>query len=280
MLHAKMPSVKLTAVFQLLSRLAIALWVGFCAQGFSQTRIVSTSPSLTELIFQLGHGNQIVGTSQHSDYPEAAKAIPRIGTLLLPSVEKILYFHPDSVLVDMESTPKNLVTQLEKLKINCFKITIQTVSDLFEQSQKILTHFFNENHNDQILNFSRHFTDNKLQIKKNFSFIILAWPNPMYFIGRHTFLSDLLTQFGGSNLISPKITASYPQVSEEWLIKNRPEILFILGDNEEQKIQTERVSRRLWPQHKTKVIFLPSDKFARTSFTALEFLPDILKREL
>jgi ABC-type Fe3+-hydroxamate transport system substrate-binding protein len=81
-------------------------------------------------------------------------------------------------------------------------------------------------------------------------------------------------------LISPKITASYPQVSEEWLIKNRPEILFILGDNEEQKIQTERVSRRLWPQHKTKVIFLPSDKFARTSFTALEFLPDILKREL
>jgi iron complex transport system substrate-binding protein len=280
MLHAKMRTVKLTAVFKSYAWLAIALWLGFSAQALSQTRIVTTSPAMTELIFQLGHGQQIVGASQFSDYPEAARTIPRIGTLFLPSVEKILAFSPDWVFVDREATPKNLVTQLEKLKMNCLQVSIQSVSKLFEESHRILKQIFNEGENQQVLKFENQFSTNQQQFNKHYSFILLAWPNPMYAIGRHTFLSDLLTQLGGENLLQPNISASYPQVSEEWLIKNHPEVLFILGDSEEQKKQTELLSQKIWPRRKTKVIYLPSEKFARTSFTALEFLPQILNREL
>lgn len=275
-----MPPVKFIAAFKYYPWLAIALWLGVSVQAQAQSRIVTTSPALTELLFQLGHGHQIVGSSQYSDYPEAAKAIPRIGTLFLPSVEKILAFNPDWVLVDLEATPKNLITQLEKLKMKCVQVSIHSVSKLFEESQSLLKQIFNEEENDQALKFSTQLSANQKQLSRHFSFILLAWPNPMFAFGRSTFLSDLLTQFGGENLLRPNISASYPQVSEEWLIKNHPEFLFILGDTEEQKTQTELLSQKLWPQQKTKVVFLPSDNFARTSFTALEFLPQILKREL
>ena len=39
-------------------------------------RIISLAPNLTEILFAIGAGNDVVGTSSYSDYPAAAKKIP------------------------------------------------------------------------------------------------------------------------------------------------------------------------------------------------------------
>ena len=74
-----------------------ALPAGF---GRPARRIVSLTPSLTEIVFALGAGERVVGVSDYCDYPPAAKTRPRVGTFLQPSVEKILALRPDLILVD------------------------------------------------------------------------------------------------------------------------------------------------------------------------------------
>lgn len=62
-------------------------------------RIVSLSPNLTETLFALGLGDKVVGRSDYCDYPAEAASIPPLGDLFTPSVEKILSFEPDLVII-------------------------------------------------------------------------------------------------------------------------------------------------------------------------------------
>ena len=62
-------------------------------------RIVSIAPHLTELLFAAGAGGRIVGTSEWSDFPPAARQIPRIGDSALLDLERIVALRPDLVVV-------------------------------------------------------------------------------------------------------------------------------------------------------------------------------------
>jgi iron complex transport system substrate-binding protein len=62
-------------------------------------RIVSLAPNITEIMFELGLGEKIVGTSEFSNYPPAAKQIPRVGALMNPNFEAIVALKPDLVIL-------------------------------------------------------------------------------------------------------------------------------------------------------------------------------------
>lgn len=79
-------------------------------------RIVSLSPAITELLFEIKASNLIVGTSEYSDYPEAAKQIPRVGSYQRPSIEKIVAMKPDLVLLSDEGVDQ-ISTSLARFKI-------------------------------------------------------------------------------------------------------------------------------------------------------------------
>ncbi|MBI4188804.1 MAG: ABC transporter substrate-binding protein, partial [Chloroflexi bacterium] len=61
-------------------------------------RIVSSVPSVTEMLFALGVEGKVVGVSDYSDYPEEAKLKPSVGSYFNPSIEKIVKLNPDLVL--------------------------------------------------------------------------------------------------------------------------------------------------------------------------------------
>src|SRR5206468_12600363 len=63
-------------------------------------RIVSTAPSVTEILFALGAGDQVVGDTAYCNYPEAAKRKPKIGGYATPNIELILALNPDLVFVN------------------------------------------------------------------------------------------------------------------------------------------------------------------------------------
>jgi iron complex transport system substrate-binding protein len=62
-------------------------------------RIISLTPHLTELLFAVGAGAQVVGADSASDYPEAARTLPRVGDYSRINFERILALKPDLVLV-------------------------------------------------------------------------------------------------------------------------------------------------------------------------------------
>jgi len=68
------------------------------AQSASPQRIVSLVPSLTEMLFAIGAGPRVVGVSNFDAFPPAVKALPRVGALLDPDMERILSLRPDLVV--------------------------------------------------------------------------------------------------------------------------------------------------------------------------------------
>src|SRR5215470_14112393 len=74
-------------------------------------RVVTLAPNLTEIVFALGAGDRLVGVSEYSDYPEAARAIPRVGGLEV-SAEHVASLHPDLVLASRDGNPRGPVTAL------------------------------------------------------------------------------------------------------------------------------------------------------------------------
>lgn len=63
------------------------------------TKIISGGPAITELVYALGKGSQLVGRTDYCDYPEESKSIQSIGTIMEPNIEKIIELKPDVVLV-------------------------------------------------------------------------------------------------------------------------------------------------------------------------------------
>lgn len=84
--------------------LALALALGACsegarpASGTAPQRIVSLAPGLTEALFAIGAGDQVVGISDYCDFPPEARRLPRAGTMLTPGYEAVARLRPTRIV--------------------------------------------------------------------------------------------------------------------------------------------------------------------------------------
>ena len=86
-------------------------------------RIVSMSPSNTEILYALGAGDRVVGVDTYSDYPEEAAALEsKVGTYTEPNVELIVSLEPDIVFAD-NNLQQDTIDQLESLGVTVVSVT-------------------------------------------------------------------------------------------------------------------------------------------------------------
>jgi len=83
-------------------------------------RIVSLAPHATELLFDAGAGAQVVGTVSYSDYPPAARRLPRVGNASRIDRERVLALHPDLVVGWGSGNPPGQLAALRRLGIPVF----------------------------------------------------------------------------------------------------------------------------------------------------------------
>lgn len=93
-------------------------------------RIVSLSPHLTENLFAAGAGAQIVGAVDFSDYPEAAKALPRVGRFPLLDLEAIAALKPDLIVVWEDGKFSGSVARLKRLGVPMYVSQPKTIADI------------------------------------------------------------------------------------------------------------------------------------------------------
>jgi len=92
--------------------------VTMAAQSKAPQRIVSVIPAVTEMLFAIGAGPQVVAVGSFDRYPPAIAKLPRVGALLDPDLERILSLKPD--LVAVYGSQADLRTQLGRAKIPMF----------------------------------------------------------------------------------------------------------------------------------------------------------------
>jgi iron complex transport system substrate-binding protein len=93
-------------------------------------RIVSLVPAVTEMLFAIGAGPQVVAVSSYDEFPPEVKSLPRVGALLDPDVERVLALRPD--LVVSYGSQTDLQGQLGRARIQVFSYRHAGLAGIFD----------------------------------------------------------------------------------------------------------------------------------------------------
>ncbi len=189
-------------------------------------RLVSLSPSNTEILFALGLGNKIAGVTSYCNYPPEATRCPQIGGFSNPNVEKIVAQKPD--LVFAADRHGKETSQLEQLGIPVIVVTAPHLDDISPAIRMIgqacgvpdLAKIEGQKIDDKIAAI-RTAVGNKPDRPLVF---YQLFNEPITTIGPNTIINDLIVTCGGVNL-SADAAADYPQYSQEAIVARNPDII-------------------------------------------------------
>ncbi|MBX3603811.1 MAG: cobalamin-binding protein [Piscinibacter sp.] len=102
-------------------------------------RIVSLAPHLTELLFAAGAGAHVVGVGAYSDYPAAARALPRVGDSALLDLERIVALKPDLLVVWQDGNSPQQLQRLATLGVPVYASRLGTLADIASTLRRLGT---------------------------------------------------------------------------------------------------------------------------------------------
>jgi len=197
-------------------------------------RIVSTAPADTEIAFALGAGGKVVAGTSYDDYPEEAKALPKIGDFQNPSVEKIISFEPDLVLATSGIQAK-LRDRLEQLGAQVYVVDPVTLEAMYADltnlgalmgvadQAKALVDGLKAREADVETKIAAAATAAPEAPPEPPDVFIEIWGEPLMTVGRETIIDDLITRAGGAN-VGAGAGKGFPQFSTEVLVERDPEV--------------------------------------------------------
>jgi len=195
-------------------------------------RIISLAPNLTEILFELGAGDKIVGLTRFCNYPPQAAGIEKVGGLLDPSLEKITALQPDLILA-FRGTPLEVLNKLRSSGLPLFVFDEgEKVTELFLLIRTIGLLTRNKDKASELL---FHLESRLKEVQKRVQttrtrprvFITLASPG-LWTCGRQSFLHDLIELAGGQNVAAFESRRWFALKIED-LLRSSPEIIVILA---------------------------------------------------
>jgi iron complex transport system substrate-binding protein len=196
-------------------------------------RIISLAPSITELLFAAGAGDQVVGVSAYSDYPPPAQNRPIVGTSARLDVERILALRPDLVVAWRSGNPVQEVDRLKRLGITVFVVEPRRLADIPHLLRTLGELAGSSTAADAAAaDFTRQIEalQARYAAREPVSVFFQIDENPLLTLNADHIVSDVLTVCGGRNVFSTQ-PLLVPRVGLEDVIRADPEaILIAMGD--------------------------------------------------
>ena len=190
-------------------------------------RIISLSPHLTEYLFHLGVGKQIVGAVDYSNYPSEAKLIPRIGSHQKFNLEAIIALRPDLALAWHSGNPTSELSRIDRLGIPIFLSEPGRLEHIADTLHRLGRLTGVEDHADHL---AKTFLADALILKNQYTgrspirVFYQVWQDPLMTLNGKHLVSRLIRHCGGVNIFE-HVTALAPTVSREAVIGADPEII-------------------------------------------------------
>jgi len=217
------------------------------ASDLKDMRIVSMAPNLTEILFELGLEEQIVGVSNFCDYPPAAATKQRVGGVINADIEAIVALEPDLVVNIPGTTSRETVVRLENLGVHTVVVGARTIEETFAAIDTLGKLTGREQRAADLVNSMRIELDNvrtraQIEPRKNTLFVI--GHNPLRGAAGNTSIDDLIEIAGGINVVKDAL-GRYPRIGLEEVIARQPEIIIdsTLGTAFSEK---DIAARRAW----------------------------------
>lgn len=253
---------------------AVALWTGWVAISRApaapeSVRLVSTSPQLTELLFQLGKGGDIVATPAFSFYPDAAKNIPLLGPLFFPGIEQTLRVKPTTVLLD---GPLELYRAfLKNSDIATLSVDLTSPRQTIHQARELLSRLYAEKSSVPLDEAASCLAAMEHSLTGQ-TFLAFVWLDPPVLFGTNSFLSRLLEGMGAINAAPPSLNP-YPAVSPEWILREKVTALYWMTSFPDAEATLQKKISQWWPERRIRGHVLSEDDFARASLRPILQIP-------
>ncbi|PYV43237.1 MAG: hypothetical protein DMG06_11515 [Acidobacteria bacterium] len=102
-------------------------------------RVISLSPTLTEILFELGVGESVVGVTTYCVYPPEARKKEKIGDFINPNVEKMLVLKPDLIFAERWSSSK-IVARLQQARLNVIEvISPRSIEEIYQVIHQVVS---------------------------------------------------------------------------------------------------------------------------------------------
>lgn len=217
-------------------------------------RVITLAPNLTEILFATGAGEKIVGADDYSNYPAAARALPKVGGMQ-PNIEKIVALKPDLVLASTEGNHPSLGPALAAAGIPLFVIRTDRLAEIPSAMRRLGTMLDAESAAAEL---ERAVKVQQRARTKAPRVMFAVWTDPLYVAGRATFTDDLFALTGATNAVP---VTGWPQYSLESLATSPPDlILYPRGAVTQQ--QMDALLARV-PGIRTRVVAVDEDIFQR-----------------
>jgi ABC-type Fe3+-hydroxamate transport system substrate-binding protein len=193
-------------------------------------RVICLVPSVTDTVFALGSGDDVVAVSDYTKYPPAALKKPSIGSLVKPSIETILSFHPDLVVGTNIPGSTETATQLKSVGVPVYLVDPQGLPGIL-RSVKSVGEALNRGPQADALNatLSRRIAAVKARTagKPAPRVLVPIWYDPIITIGKHAFISEII-EAAGATSVTDDLVPDWPQISLEAVIARAPEALLLI----------------------------------------------------
>ncbi len=202
----------------------------YAQNNSASQRVISLSPNLTEMIYDMGAQDELVGDTDYCKFPPDAQKKEKIGGWVNPNIEKMVSLKPDLVIA-LKFHDK-AVNTLKKLKINVVVLNCDSVEDIlaaYTQLGKLLGHEKQAEAARKALTARLAKVQERAKGKKPVAVLFVVGRTPgtvdqVYAVGGKNFINELIGMAGGINVMADAMTG-YPLVSKEELIQRNPDLI-------------------------------------------------------
>jgi len=196
----------------------------------AKERVVSLSPSITEILYGLGVDEEIVGTSSYSLYPAKAQKLPIVGGYTNPHIEKILALRP--TLVIGQNFNANTLDKLHHFHIKTLELKLQTINDIETSILKLGITLHKNKEAKRLTTTIENTIESSKKAKKPHSVMIVYGlkedlRSGIYIAGKEIFFDDIIRLGGNTNAYTDESTEQ-PVLNYENVIALNPEQIIIL----------------------------------------------------
>ncbi|MBF0626985.1 MAG: cobalamin-binding protein [Magnetococcales bacterium] len=237
-------------------------------------RLVSLAPNLTELLFAVSAGDQVVGAADYSDFPPSARKIPRIGGYDRFDPEAVIALRPDLVVGWNSGNPAPLLDSLEKFGLTVLRTDPRRLDDLptvLEQLGALTGQTIAATRAATAFRQRLAALRERFQEASKVRMFYQVWHQPLMTVNGAHLISDVITVCGGENVFA-SLPVLAPVIDLEAVLAANPEVIVASGMNEQRPEWLEQW--RAWPPltavQRDQLFFIPPDLLQRHTTRILD----------
>jgi vitamin B12 transport system substrate-binding protein len=260
----------------LLSMFSVSVMSAFAIETANKPTIIALSPHIVEMLYDIGAGEQIIGTTSFADYPEQAKSIPIIGNYLRLQIEKVIALQPGYIIAWKSGNPSDDLARLKQLGFNI----VYSQPNSFEDIAKEMREFGQltgheaqaETKAIKLLNDLEDIT-NQYHDKTPITVFYELWARPLTTVAKGSWPQQFLDICKAKNPFK-QASAAYPQINIETVLLTPIQLIIQpLSINQTDKEAYDWQNWPIIPAVENKQIIQPNaDAIHRMSMRSLKEL--------